>query len=62
MNRTKLVNMIGSGSGILKPEKVNMLPVDKAIRTSGHIGSINTNPPKGDCLGKIDKNGNVTWY
>ena len=55
------INLMGNGTGILKPLPVHKVAVDRAIRTSKHIGSINTNPSKRDCVAWTGKDGKLIY-
>lgn len=49
------ISMMGTGTGILKPQPAHRIPADKAIRTSNSKGTINTNPARKDCIAWQDK-------
>ena len=56
------ISMMGMGTGILKPQPAHRIPADKAIRTSNSKGTINTNPPRKDCIAWLDKKTNQWIY
>lgn len=54
-----VVDFLGSGQPILKPQAVRSIPADRRIKTG--VGKINTNPARKDCIVWEDKNGNLIY-